>query len=79
MNGEELREPIYEILIDVFNNYMPYCDEKCYYCDYSDRGKCGKLVDAMAKAIYDAGYRKNAKHDVTDKYVGGKEKGGAEG
>ena len=41
-------------------------------------GTDGANIDAMAKAIYDAGYRKNDKQDVTDKYVGGNEKGGVQ-
>lgn len=66
MNGEEQREQIYEILIDVFANYQTYCSGKCIRCDYSDRMRCGKVVDAMAKAIYDAGYRPTEKGGVKE-------------
>jgi hypothetical protein len=64
INDEEKREEIYEILIDAMTHQNEACDTKCFVCDYSDRGCCGKIVDAMAKAIYDAGYHPTEKGGV---------------
>ena len=61
INSEEMREKIYEILIDATVHANNACDTKCFVCEYSDRNCCGKLFDAMAKAIYDAGYRQTEK------------------
>lgn len=61
INDEEKREEIYETLIDVMVHQNSCCDTKCFVCEYSDRGCCGKIVDAMAKRLYDYGYRKTEK------------------
>lgn len=61
INDEEKREEIYEILIDAMVHQNNACDTKCFVCEYSDRGCCGKIVDAMAKRLYDAGYRQAEK------------------
>lgn len=57
-------EHIYEILIYAMTHQNEACDTKCFVCDYSDRGCCGKIVDAMAKRIYYAGYRPTEKGGV---------------
>lgn len=63
-NNEKKREEIYEILIDVMTHQNNACDTKCFVCEYSDRGCCGKIVDAMAKRLCDAGYRLTEKGGV---------------
>lgn len=59
---EEVKiEHIYEILIYTMVHQNETCNSKCFVCDYSDRGCCGFLVNEMAKAIYNAGYRQTEK------------------
>ena len=63
---EAERETIYEILMDVYANHRIGCEGSCISCDYVDRARCGKLVDAMAKRLYDAGYRTTEKGGVSE-------------
>ena len=61
IENEEKIEKIYEILIVTIVHTNSTCDTKCFDCEYADRNCCGRLVDAMAKAIYEAGYRPTEK------------------